>query len=127
MRWAALCLFLASPAVAEPALISFDFEDQSILATGDDIELAEQTFDQIGKPALTVQLHSGLDLRFAAISKKNIGKVMTLRICGEVIIEPVLQSQLLTANFIITMDSVEEATALAALLKTATCPDQPLG
>lgn len=127
MRWAGLLFLLASPAIADTALIAFEFETESILAAGGDIEFAEQTFDLGGGPALSVRLNRNFDARFVDVTKKNIGKVMTLWICGEMIVEPVLMGPLSRAEFIVTVASVEEATHLAAMLKADSCPDQTLG
>jgi preprotein translocase subunit SecD len=127
IRLAGIVLLLASPAVAEPALISFEFAEDTIVATGEDIEIAESAFDLNNLPVLKIELHKGFDARFAALSVKNIGRVLTVRICGEVIIQPTLQSTLSVAKFQITATSVEEATRLAEQLKTRSCPDQPLG
>jgi preprotein translocase subunit SecD len=127
MRWVGIFLLLASPAIADPALISFQFAQESIFVTGPDIEQVELTTDQNGKAALRVRLHQGFDARFANISEENIGETLTIRICGEVVLEPVLQTPLHRAAFVITTVTLEEANRLSSVLKTKTCPDQPIG
>jgi preprotein translocase subunit SecD len=127
MRWAGLLILLASPAFAEPALISFEVADQTIQASPDDIELAELTLDPTGRQALSLRLHPSFDARFAAVTEKHIGEAMTLRICGQAIVTPVLMSQLLTAEFLVTTASDEGAIRLHKLLKAKSCPDLPPG
>jgi preprotein translocase subunit SecD len=127
MRWAGLVLLLAGPALSDPALISFEAGHETIHVTGEDIERVETTLDPGGGPAITVRLHSSFDARFADVTQRNIGNAMAVRICGEIVAEPILMSALTHADFIITTGSVEDSIHLAEQLKTRTCPDQPLG
>ena len=127
MRWAGLFILMTGPAFADPALISFDFATTRITATGAGIELVEQTLDMNGNPALLVRLRPAFDALFAESTEENVGKVMTIRICGEIVVEPLLQTQLPRAEVMLTVRTAAEVNRLGGILTTKTCPDQPAG
>jgi preprotein translocase subunit SecD len=127
MRWLGIFLLLASPAIADPALISFQFAGESILVRGEEIEKAEAAINHLGAPAVDFRLDQGFDARFAQITPRYIGKKISIRICGELVLEPVLQTPLYKADFVITTVTMAEASRLASILNTKTCPDGPAG
>ena len=126
MRWAGLFVLLTGPAFADPVLISIDFPTESITAAGADIALIERILDMNGNPALRVRLHPSFDARFAEITQENIGEVIAIRVCGEIVVEPFLHTQLPKADVILTVRTAAEVNRLDEILTTMTCPGQPV-
>jgi preprotein translocase subunit SecD len=130
IRALAFCAALiAGPAVAESHVLAFEFDGdkgvEGIYATVGDLT-AEVTSDYNGAPAVSIRLQPRYDQRFAALTQRHVGKTGRIKVCGDIVSEPVLVSPIPEASFVITGSfTVAEAEALVAELKGGRCGAKP--
>jgi preprotein translocase subunit SecD len=125
MRCVLLGLALASPAFADAPVLSIEAGRDVLAVAASDIEMVEPSFDTMGKPAVSVRLNPSLDPQMAAFTAGHIGETLRVFVCGELVLEPTLQSQLHTAAFVISVATAEEATAMALRLREDRCGPVP--
>lgn len=91
--------------------------------TGRDLESADVSFDQLGRPQISFSLNrSGQEL-FAEITKNNIGKQLAITLDGEVQSAPTIQSAIPGGQGQITGSyTLEEAKSFATLLNAGALP-----
>lgn len=116
----------AGAAAAETPLVSIIAGADRIDAGAADVAAAEATLDMSGMPALRVRLDARLDAGFARLTAAHVGTVIRILICGQVKSEPMLQTEIHTADFIVSGLTPDEATRLAALLDQGSCGPVPL-
>jgi preprotein translocase subunit SecD len=130
IRALAFCAALiAGPAAAESPVLAFEFDGdkgvEGISVTADELT-AEVTSDYNGAPAVSVRLQPHYDQRFAALTQRHVGKTGRIRVCGKVVSEPMLVSEIFEASFVITGSfTVAEAEALVVELKGGGCGAKP--
>jgi preprotein translocase subunit SecD len=126
---AAALILAAGAALADEPIVAFEFRDgttvNGVYASGADLELAETTFDMNMRPAVSIRLNASFDAAFAALTARNVGRRGQISVCGKVVSEPMLQSELSTARFIVSGLTMEEANMLAAQLQTRSCDPTP--
>lgn len=126
---AATLILLAGASAAEEPVVAFEIREgatvNGVYANGADLELVEATFDMNGMPAVSIRLNDSFDAAFAALTARNVGRQGQISVCGTVVSEPVLQTELPKAEFIVTGLSMEEAKELAAQLQTRSCDPKP--
>ncbi|MCU0828069.1 MAG: hypothetical protein MUE52_11835 [Tabrizicola sp.] len=126
IRPAALALALV-PGAANADLAPFALEGSKgqVLVPGSDIATAEPSFDHSGNPSVLVTLQPAYDAQVLEFSLAHIGETIRVLVCGDIVLEPKLMSELYRATFIITVDSADTATRLALQLRGASCDPQP--
>ncbi len=91
--------------------------------TGRDLEKADVSFDQLGRPQISFSLNKdGQDL-FGEITKNNIGKQLAITLDGEMQSAPTIQSAIPGGQGQITGSyTLEEAKSFATLLNAGALP-----
>lgn len=122
IRAAAALLVLAGPAAADPVpLLRLEAADGAAVEAG----LRDVAGWARTDGALDLRLDPALDGAVAALSRGRVGQRLTLRICGQPVLAPVLQEDLTTALFRIAGDAARidwAETALRAPDCTAVTP-----
>ena len=92
--------------------------------TGADLESASVVFDsQTGKPAISLQFTKEGGDKFAAITKRNIGKPLPIILDQEIITQPTVQEEIISGQAQITGSfTVEEAKKLSIQLNAGALP-----
>jgi preprotein translocase subunit SecD len=92
--------------------------------TGSNFERATLDFDlQTGAPQITLQFDSEGAEKFAAITRKNLGKRVAIFLDGEILSAPVVQSEIVNGQAIITGQfEVKEAKELVTRLNSGALP-----
>ena len=121
----ALVLAMTPPAMAETPLFAMGFGDDVVQAHAGDILSAQPSFDVNNQPALSIRLDPRFDVMIDALTARHIGDRGYLKVCGETLLEPILQTRIHTAEIFITAVEMEEATRLAALLNSSGCGSAP--
>jgi len=70
--------------------------------TGNDLEDAQRSGDEFGKPAVSFRLKPPAGQRFARLTRENIGRQMAILLDATVISAPRIQSEIPSGNGIIT-------------------------
>ncbi|KKU09069.1 MAG: Preprotein translocase subunit SecD [Candidatus Woesebacteria bacterium GW2011_GWB1_45_5] len=92
--------------------------------TGADLESASVVFDsQTGKPAISLQFTSEGGNKFAAITKRNVGKPLPIVLDQEIVTQPTVQEEIISNQAQITGSfTVEEAKKLSIQLNAGALP-----
>jgi len=92
--------------------------------TGADLESASVVFDsQTGKPAISLQFTKEGGDKFAAITKRNIGKPLPIILDQEIITQPTVQEEIISGQAQITGSFTgEEAKKLSIQLNAGALP-----
>ncbi len=119
----ALCL-LASPALADPGILSIEFGDARMDVAPAQI-LTVEVKNDYGVPYVLVMLDDALQPGLAALTEAHVGQAGRIRVCGRVVSEPTLQSAITEAAFVISTDDLAEMRGLANILKAKSCTADP--
>lgn len=119
LRPAAAVVLCASAVRAEP-IISIQFGPDRLDIAPDQILSVEGVFDQ-QLPYVAVTLAPELQFPLASLTLVHVGRQGAIRVCGKLISEPVLQSPIKSASFLITNGDYDEVHRLAAILKARDC------
>ena len=106
--------FVASHAVADEVVVFRSDEDTLVLTAADFADAQPQFGDQ--GPGLSFLLAPDASKAFANLTEASIGQTLSMIVCGEVLIEAVIQSRL-EGRGAIAMDSLSEATWFAARMR----------
>ena len=92
--------------------------------TGADLSSAEVVFDRnTGKPSISIQFTKEGGEKFAAITKRNVGKQLPIILDNEIIQQPVVQEEILGGAAQITGNyTLEEAKQVAVQLNAGALP-----
>lgn len=121
----AVSLCLGLPAGAETPLLSIQFGDETLNATADDIQSLKRV-DEVGKAAgLAIRLNPGFDKVMASLTSGRADETGEIRICGEVVMQPLLAYPIFVANFVITDTDVAEIDRFEELLSGTGCDTLP--
>lgn len=117
---AALAL-LAGPALAQaPAILSIEFGSDRMDVAPAQILTVELQNDY-GVPYVLVTLDGALRGEITTLTQAHVGQTGRIRVCGQVVSEPTLQSAILAPAFVISTDDITELRKLAAILQAKTC------
>lgn len=117
----ALALAGATRAGAETPLVAFSFGTDVVEAYAGDIASVNPSFDSNNRLAVSIRLDPRFDAIIAEVTARNVKKRGFVKVCGEVVIEPVLLEPLTSAEFQLTGLDTEEANRIATLIIAATC------
>jgi len=113
--------------IGKTALLEFrmmeDGEMGDVLLTGKELQKADVSFDNLGRPQIAFELTTKGAKVFAQITRDNIGKQLAITLDGEKQTAPTIQSEISAGRGVITGQySVDEAKNLATLLNAGALP-----
>lgn len=114
--------------VGQTAQLEFDEADGEKLKktdlTGADLKTAQMTFDHVsGKPSVSLTFTENGAKKFAALTEKNIGKVIPIVLDGQVVSAPVVNEKIADGAAQISGSFTEaQATQLAVQLNAGALP-----
>lgn len=114
--------------IGKTALLEFKIENADgtlgeTLLTGSALSKAAVSHDQMGKPQIQFEMTPDGAVKFAEITKNNIGKKLAITLDGIVQTAPVIQTEISGGSGVITGNyTMSEATATATLLNAGALP-----
>ena len=119
----------ANPGTGNKIVPSIDEEgvfytiEAAPVVTGEELNDAQPSFDQNGRPAVNFRFNTSGARKFGDYTRDNIGQPFAIVLDDEVISAPVIQSHIPGGSGIITGNfTVEESTNLAVLLRAGALP-----
>lgn len=114
-------VLLAGPALAQdPAILSIEFgPDRMDVAPAQILTVDLQ--NDYGVPFVLVTLDVALQGNLATLTQAHVGEVGRIRVCGRVVSEPMLQSPITEATFVISTGDLGELRDLARILQAKSC------
>ncbi len=114
--------------IGKTALLEFKIEnpDGSLgptLLTGGALKKADVSYDNLGRPQIQFEMNQEGAVKFAEITRNNIGKKLAITLDGVVQTAPMINSEIPSGSGVITGNyTVEEAKATATLLNAGALP-----
>jgi len=109
--------------IGRTALLEFKDEKGDTLLTGAHLLSAKETFDQFGRPIVTIEFDKTGATEFGNATAKNVGKILAIMLDDKEISSPVVQEPILDGQARITGSfSVDSAKQLALLLRSGALP-----
>ena len=114
--------------IGKTALLEFKLENSDgtlgeTLLTGGALKKADVSYDNLGRPQIQFEMNQEGAIRFAEITRNNIGKKLAITLDGKVQTAPMINSEIPSGNGVITGNyTVEEAKATATLLNAGALP-----
>jgi len=113
--------------IGKTALLEFrmmeDGKMGDVLLTGKELQKADVSFDNLGRPQIAFELTTKGAKVFAKITRENIGKQLAITLDGEKQTAPTIQSEISAGRGVITGQyTVDEAKNLATLLNAGALP-----
>lgn len=93
------------------------------LLTGSALKKADVSYDNLGRPQIQFEMTNEGAVKFAEITRNNIGKQLAITLDGTVQTAPVINTEIAGGNGVITGNyTVDEAKAVATLLNAGALP-----
>ncbi|MCK5766991.1 MAG: protein translocase subunit SecD, partial [Candidatus Atribacteria bacterium] len=109
--------------IGKTALLEFKDEEGETLMTGAHLLNAKETFDQFGRPIITIEFDKTGATEFSKATSSNVGKVLAITLDDKEISAPVVQEPILDGQARITGSfTVDSAKRLALLLRSGSLP-----
>jgi len=109
--------------IGKTALLEFKDEEGETLLTGAHLLNAKETFDQFGRPIITIEFDKTGATEFSKATSSNVGKVLAITLDDKEISAPVVQEPILDGQARITGSfTVDSAKQLALLLRSGSLP-----
>ncbi len=114
--------------IGKTALMEFKIKNQDgtlgpTLLTGSALKKAAVSYDNLGRPQIQFEMNQDGAVKFAEITRNNIGKQLAITLDGEIQTAPTINSEIPSGNGVITGNyTVEEAQATATLLNAGALP-----
>jgi len=109
--------------IGKTALLEFKDEKGNTLLTGAHLLNAKETFDQFGRPIITIEFDKTGATEFGKATSSNVGKVLAITLDDKEISAPVVQEPILDGQARITGSfTVDSAKQLALLLRSGALP-----
>jgi preprotein translocase subunit SecD len=119
-------LLPAGSALAEVHLVAFDFPAESLAIPQGEPVLAEATLDMTGQVAIHARLGDPAAKDFALITERQVGQMITVSLCGEKLMEAMLQTPLYSGSFMLVGPPAANATdQIIARLNAGRCDALP--
>jgi hypothetical protein len=115
----------ALPAAAEPPRISLVFGTDALNAGAEDIHSVRRVDEGDRGSALVIRLTASFDRQMSALTRAHVGETGQLLICGDVAVEPYLNSPIPQAMFVISDTDITRIDRLQALLTGPSCGAVP--
>ena len=114
--------------IGKTALLEFKLENPDgtlgeTLLTGGALKKADVSYDNLGRPQIQFEMNQEGAVRFAEITRNNIGRKLAITLDGKVQTAPMINSEIPSGNGVITGNyTVEEAKPTATLLNAGALP-----
>ena len=109
--------------IGKTALLEFKDEKGTTLMTGAHLLNAKETFDQFGRPVVTIEFDKAGATEFSQATSSNVGKILAITLDDKEISAPVVQEPISDGQARITGSfSVDSAKQLALLLRSGSLP-----
>jgi preprotein translocase subunit SecD len=114
--------------IGKTALMEFRIQNEDgtlgpVLLTGSALSKADVSYDNLGRPQIQFEMNQDGAVKFAEITRNNIGKKLAITLDGTVQTAPTINSEIPSGNGVITGNyTVEEAKATATLLNAGALP-----
>jgi hypothetical protein len=115
----------AGATLAETPRISLVFGPDALNAQAEDIRSVRRIDEGATGSALVIRLAASFDRQMSALTGAHVGETGQLLICGEIAVEPYLNSPIGQAMFVISDTDVERIDRLQALLTGPSCGEVP--
>lgn len=103
--------------------LTFVSPDDDVILTGDDVKEASVAYTSSTGPQVSLVLNESGTTKFAQATETYLGQSISIKMDGEVISSPTVQSAITDGNVAISgMGSVSEAKSLAALINGGELP-----
>lgn len=114
--------------IGKTALMEFRIQSDDgtlgpALLTGSALTKADVSYDNLGRPQIQFEMNQEGAVKFAEITRTNIGKRLAITLDGAVQTAPTINSEIPSGNGVITGNyTVDEAKATATLLNAGALP-----
>lgn len=114
--------------IGKTALLEFKIMNQDgtlgeTLLTGGALKKADVSYDNLGRPQIQFEMNQEGAIKFAEITRNNIGRQLAITLDGTVQTAPMINSEIPSGSGVITGNyTVEEAKATATLLNAGALP-----
>ena len=114
--------------IGKTALLEFRIENEDgtlgpTLLTGGALKKADVSYDNLGRPQIQFEMNQEGAVKFAEITRNNIGRKLAITLDGTVQTAPMINSEIPSGSGVITGNyTVEEAKATATLLNAGALP-----
>lgn len=113
--------FMSCQACADPKPLEIIAGSDQLFLGADELE-AQPSMDHSNRPAVSIFLSKSAGDRFAELTKGHLGNNITIRVCGVVVMTPMLLEPILHGKIQMTGSfTVEETKEMAAQLETGDC------
>jgi protein-export SecD/SecF family membrane protein len=103
--------------------LKFVGPDKNVILTGQDVKNATVAFDELGKPAISLELNDSGTKKFAEATEKFLGQPIAIYMDEQILTNPTVQSVIATGKASITGNmTVEEAGRQANIIKSGALP-----
>ena len=92
------------------------------IVSGDELQSANRTTDQFGRPAVNFALTSAAGAKFGDFTEANRGKALAIVLDGKVQSAPNIQDKITTNGIITGQFTIEEANDLGVMLQSGSLP-----
>jgi preprotein translocase subunit SecD len=114
---------IGKTALLEFKIVGDNGELGETLLTGGSLKKAAVSYDKLGRAQIQFEMNQEGAVKFAEITRNNIGKKLAVTLDGEVQTAPVINTEIPSGNGVITGSyTVEEAKAMATLLNAGALP-----
>ncbi len=114
---------IGKTALLEFKIVNDDGTLGETLLTGASLEKAAVSYDKLGRAQIQFEMNQEGAVKFAEITRNNIGKKLAVTLDGEIQTAPVINTEIPSGNGVITGSyTVEEAKAMATLLNAGALP-----
>lgn len=109
--------------IGKTGYLKFVGPENDEVISGKDVKNAFVTFDQYNKAQINLELNDSGKSKFAAATKKYMGKQISIYLDEDMLASPTVQAEITDGNAVITnMESTEEAKRIAQLIKSGALP-----
>ncbi len=114
-------VLLAAPAFAQdPDILAIEFGPDRMTVAPPEI-LNVEVRNDYGVPYVLVTLDPSLQFALASLTLVHVGQIGRILVCDRVVSEPMLQSAITGAAFMIANGNATEVRRLAAILRARSC------
>jgi preprotein translocase subunit SecD len=104
----------------------FEFPDETLVVPQGEVISAEATLDLSGRVAVLAQLGNPAAKSFAEITERHVGQILTVSVCGEKMMEGVLQTAMPLGTLMFSgPPTTEVADQIVASLTAGRCDPAP--
>jgi preprotein translocase subunit SecD len=123
LKHAIALLLLATPALSAETVLTFAFKTEKLDLDASGLADASQSFDQnTNQPLILFRLSKPATRAFGEITARHVNEPMDLIVCGKIVTSPVIREPIYAGSGQISGTfTVEEAQALAVMLKEGRC------